>query len=372
MSRSPSSSLKSLVSHFGPVATAFGAALLAVVIAVGCSTAGGAGGAANAGSRGEKFFLTKCNACHPNGGQGAGPPIDVSLAPSFLERGKASGRHGVPEAEFDGLIGYMNQRFGAPAGGPAVAVAGGGVAAPVATVPVAVASSGDPARGERYFQAKCNRCHPNGGQGVGPSTLGKPLPGVLKAAATGGRHDVPADEFDGVIAYLQRLGGGSVAPVATQPAVATQPPTATQPPANIAAAPSSGDPAQGGGYYQAKCNKCHPGGNKGIGPAVAGKSIPGVLVAGGAGKHGVEGAQFENLLAYLTTLGAVRAGGGTVAAAPAQTPVGGATAQPQPPAGGGIPNNAGMVPCTCACQCPPGAPPNALPAACICQCSCPR
>lgn len=347
--------------------------------AVACSTpSGGPGGAAgaNAGSRGEKFFLTKCNACHPGGGQGAGPPIDVGMAPSFLERGKTSGRHGVPEAEFDPLIAYLNQKLGgAPAAPNAVATAPATApvattpvaTTPVATAPVAAATSGDPARGERYFQAKCNRCHPNGGAGVGPTTIGKPMPGPLKGTTTGGRHDVPPDEFDSLVAFLVSKGsvGGAVAtaPVATAPVTA---PVATAP-----AVAAAGDPAQGGAFYQAKCNKCHPGGNKGIGPALAGKNIPGVLQSGGAGKHGVDPASFENLLSYLTTLGAVRAGGPT-ATAPAATPVG-TTPVATPPANTGntssIPNGAGMVPYACNCQCPAGTPPAALPAACICQCA---
>ena len=44
-----------------------------------------------------------------------GPPIDAGMAPSFLERGKTSGRHAVPEAEWDTLINYLNQRYGAAA-----------------------------------------------------------------------------------------------------------------------------------------------------------------------------------------------------------------------------------------------------------------
>ena len=353
-----------------PFLVALTGVLFAAVVAVGCSTPAGAGGAAGAGaaSKGEKFFLTKCNACHKDGGMG--PPIDAGMAPSFLERGKTSGRHGVPEAEWDTLIGYINQRYGAPtvvatnpATGETVATAPVAVAAPIAAAP-----TGDPARGERYFQAKCNRCHPNGGKGVGPSTIGKPVPGPLKAAATGGRHDVAPDEYDGVLAYMQQLGGGAAAPVAAVAPVAATPVAAV-----VAAAPSSGDPAAGSAYWQAKCNKCHPGGNKGIGPAVAGKPVPGVLKPAIGGRHDVAPDQFENLLAYMTTIGAVRAG--TVAtAAPAATPAVGTTpvATPAAATGGGIPMNAGMVPCTCACQCPPGAPPNALPAACICQCSCPR
>ena len=53
----------------------------------------------------------KCNACHPNGGQGAGPPIDVGMAPSFLERGKTSGRSDDNDPEIIGkrIAVYKNE-----------------------------------------------------------------------------------------------------------------------------------------------------------------------------------------------------------------------------------------------------------------------
>ncbi|MDP2342142.1 MAG: cytochrome c [Deltaproteobacteria bacterium] len=311
--------------------------------------------------------MTKCNACHRDGGMG--PPIDAGMAPSFLERGKTSGRHGVPENEFDNLIAYLNQRYGAPAAVATNPATGAPVAAPV--VVAAAASTGDPARGERYFQAKCNRCHPNGARGVGPAVIGAPVPGPLKSAATGGRHDVAPDEYDGLVAYLQKLGGGAAAaPVAAATPVAA--PVAAAPVA--AAAPATGDPAAGATYWTAKCNKCHPGGNKGVGPAVGGKILPGPLKPAMGGRHDVAPDQFENVLAYLTTLGSIRTGS-VATAAPAATPAPTGTAPVATPAaatGSGIPINAGMVPCTCNCQCPAGAPPNALPAACICQCTCPR
>jgi mono/diheme cytochrome c family protein len=363
--------------------------VLAAVIAA-CSTPSGAGGgAANAGSQGERYFKLKCNACHPNGGQGAGPPIDLSLAPSFLERGKTSGRHGVPEFEFEPLIAYMNQAFGAgmvagtPTPTPTPMPTTPTPTTPTPTTPTptptptAAAPTGDPAKGERYFQAKCNRCHPNGGKGVGPSTLARPVPGPLKVATTGGRHDVPGDEYDSLLTFMVQkygatMGGATAAAPAPTPTVTPTPtPTVTPTPTPaVTTAAASGDPAAGATYYQAKCNKCHPGGNKGVGPAVAGKPLPGVLVSGGSGKHGVEAAQFENLLAYMVTLGAVRTGGAPTTTAPAAT-----TTTTTPPAttttttGSGIPTNAGMVPYQCSCQCPANTPPAALPAACVCQCT---
>ena len=305
-----------VVRSASPLFVALSGVLCAVVVAVGCSTPGGGpAGAAAGASRGEKFFLTKCNACHKEGGMG--PPIDAGMAPSFLERGKTSGRHAVPEAEWDALIDYVNQRYGAAAVVDANPVAVEPGASAVVAASTTAAAPGDPARGERYFQAKCNRCHPNGAKGVGPSTIGKPLPGPLKAAATGGRHDVVPDDFDSVVAYLQQLSSGAAAildaPVST----------AATPSAVVAVAPAAaaGDPAAGAVYWQAKCNKCHPGGNKGIGPAVAGKALPGPLKVGSGGRHDVPADQFENVLAYLTTLGAVRSGSvATTTPTPTTTP----------------------------------------------------
>jgi cytochrome c2 len=349
-----------------------GGTLLATVIAVGCSTATGAAGAAAAGaSRGERFFRTKCNACHPGGGQGAGPAIDLGMAPEFLERGKTSGRHAVPEADWEPLFAYMNTAFG---GGAAVAAAVPGAAPVVAAVPTTMpappavpttmAAVGDAAAGGVYFQAKCQKCHPGGAK-----ITGKAIPGVLVKGGSG-KHGVDAASFDNLMAFLPSLGA---VPQAAAPVMATPAPPATTTTTTtaVATAPAAGggDTQAGAQYFDMKCKKCHPGGSK-----ITGKAIPGVLVAGGSGKHGVEAAQFENLLSYLVTIGAVRAGGGPVAAGPSGTTM--APPPPPPPTtttgSGTIPTNAGMVPCTCNCQCPPGAPPEALPAACICQCSCPR
>lgn len=348
-----------------------GGTILAMVIAVGCSTATGAAGAAVAGaSRGERFFRTKCHACHPGGGQGVGPAIDLSIAGDFLERGKTSGRHAVPEAEWEPLFAYMNAAFG---GGAAIAEAVPGAAPVVAAVPTTLpattvvptmAAVGDAAAGAVYYQAKCQKCHPGGSK-----IAGKAIPGVLVKGGSG-KHGVDPAAFDNLMAYLPSLGA---VPQAAAPAVAATP--APPPPTTTTAVVSA--PADGGGdiqagaqYFDMKCKKCHPGGAK-----ITGKAIPGVLVAGGSGKHGVETAQFENLLSYLVTIGAVRTGGGPVAAGPTGTTTVAPPPPPPPPPPSGsgiIPANAGMVNCNCACQCPPGAPPEALPAACICQCSCPR
>ena len=349
-----------------------GGVLVAAVIAVGCSTPG-AGGTSAGASRGERFFQTKCNSCHPNGGQGAGPPIDVGLAPDFLERGKTSGRHAVPEVDWEPLLGYLNQRFGTgaavatttpeatPTTTPAVTMPAATTPAtmPATTVAVAVAPAGDAAAGGALFQAKCAKCHPGGSK-----IAGKAIPGVLVAGGPG-KHGVDPTQFDNLLAHLVTLG--AVRTGAAQPAaVVAQPTLPTQPTQPAAVATSAGDAAAGGALFQAKCAKCHPGGSK-----IAGKSLPGALVSGGSGKHGVEAAQFENMLTFLVTLGAVRSGGGPVAAAPTNgMSMVAPPPPPPPPADGTIPMNAGMVPCSCACQCPPGAPPEAMPAACLCQCAC--
>ncbi len=343
-----------------------GGVLVAAVIAVGCSTPG-PGGASAGASRGERFFLTKCNSCHPNGGQGAGPPIDVGLAPDFLERGKTSGRHAVPEVDWEPLLGYLNQRFGSGAAVATTTPEATPTTTPAVTTPttttapvaVAAAPAGDAAAGGAFFQTKCAKCHPGGSK-----ITGKAIPGVLVSGGTG-KHGVDPTQFDNLLAHLVTLG--AVRTGAAQPAAVVTQPTQPVQPAQPAVATSAGDAAAGGALFQAKCAKCHPGGAK-----IAGKTIPGALVSGGSGKHGIEAAQFENMLTFLVTLGAVRAGGGgPVAAAPTNgMSMVAPPPPPPPPADGTIPMNAGMVPCTCACQCPPGAPPEAMPAACMCQCAC--
>jgi cytochrome c2 len=279
-----------------------------VVLANACGTspAGGAGGGA---PRGERFFKVKCNGCHPNGGQGAGPAIDATLAPTILERGKASGRHAVPEAEWDELIGYINRQFGGGAAAPVAAapmaaapvtaapvaaapVAAAPVAAaPVAAAPVAAAPGGDAAAGAAYYQPKCNKCHPGGGQGIGPSVVGKAVPGVLKATNSPGRHNVPQKDLGNLVAYLVQLGAiGPAAPAGAAPGVA---PAAVAPVGPAAVAPVGAAPAA-------------------VAPAAAAPGGP---------------------------------------ALPARTP-----------------GNGSFTPTSCACLCPPNAPPAAIPAACQCNC----
>ena len=287
----------------------------------GCGTPSGAVGA---GSRGERFFLLKCNGCHPSGGQGAGPPVEsAELALGILEKGKTSGRHAVPDGEWDPFIAYLRLRFPGTPAPPAASTAAAtpaavpgaapapppaGVAdagpAPAATAPVpavAPSMSGDVARGERYYQAKCNRCHPGGGKGRGPAVVGKAVPGVLVKNSSGGRHAVPPEEWDHLLVYMVALGGvpaGGAAPDAGTPGPALAAPTPTTP----------------------------------IAPTAPPTTPPTALPT----------------------------------APPTPTPPAG------PPEGGVLPPSAGMVNCTCACQCPPNAPPETLPAACLCQCSCPR
>jgi cytochrome c2 len=407
--------------------------VVVAVAAVGCQTTSAVTGALPI-ARGEKFFQAKCNACHPGGGQGAGPPIDPALAPTFLERGKMSGRHGVPEAEWDSLLAFLAARLGPAEAVSGVEGAGGatsstttgmpgssgssgspavppgfsaGVAAPagptlpsVPALPGSASTAGvvantgvDPARGAKFFDARCNRCHPGGRRGVGPALTVAGLPGPLKRAATSGRHDVPADEYDHLLAHLAgKLGAVSGLPLGQMvtPSGGAVPAGQVAGPASAtstAASPAAGagaavDTVAGAAFFKAKCQKCHAGGNK-----ITGKALPGSLVPGGTGKHGVPVGEFDGLLAYLLTLGAVRGpamgntmvapGAGAAAALPAAGPLSGGQGNGTvAPVGGpgkaAIPATAGMVPCSCACQCPPGAPPAAIPAACVCQCTCPR
>ena len=69
-----------------------------------------------------------------------------------------------------------------------------------------------------------------------------------------------------------------------------------------------GDVRAGASTYATSCNRCHPGGQAGIAPALVGARLPGPLFVSAQpdGRHGVSAVAWDNLLAYLVTLGAVR------------------------------------------------------------------
>jgi mono/diheme cytochrome c family protein len=263
-----------------------------------CSGLGTRGGGGGAPANGERYFLGKCNRCHPGGQQGAGPAIDPAVAPTFLQK-NGRGRHGVPGAEWVGLIAYMNTAFSSASVGAVATTTTTTTTTPVAPmamttatatmpVPVPVASAApDLATGERVFSARCQKCHPNGQAGVAPDLVGKPLPGPLVVSDAPGRHHVPAAEMGPLLAFVAARGAGST-PVA------------------VATVPVSGDVGAGATFYAASCNRCHPGGQAGVAPAVVGARLPGPLhvAARSDGRHGVPSDAWNNLMAYLVTLGA--------------------------------------------------------------------
>ena len=99
----------------------------------------------------------------------------------------------------------------------------------------------DAARGAKYFAAKCNACHPSGGVGAGPALLGKTPPGPIKKSSAGGRHNVPDDEYESLIAYITpiMMPGAAAAAVAV-PAAATAPAVAAPAGTAPAMAPAAG------------------------------------------------------------------------------------------------------------------------------------
>lgn len=75
-------------------------------------------------------------------------------------------------------------------------------------------TSPDVARGRVVFMGKCDRCHPGGDAGLGPSLNNKPLPGFLLRFQT--RHglgamppfdeeELPGPDMEAVTAYLKAL-----------------------------------------------------------------------------------------------------------------------------------------------------------------------
>ena len=99
----------------------------------------------------------------------------------------------------------------------------------------------DPARGQKYFQVKCNSCHPNGAQGAGPGLAGKVPPGPLKKSSSGGRHNIPDAEFDSLMAYITPM----MQPQAAAAAAAAVAPAGAIAPAGAAGAAPAVAPAPG-------------------------------------------------------------------------------------------------------------------------------
>lgn len=135
-------------------------ALSFALVAGGSACSAGRGGAAGGAAdpaRGAKYFKVKCNSCHPNGGQGAGPPLLGKLPPGPLKKNSSGGRHNVPDAEWDSLLAFvtpmMQPQAAAAAMAPAlVPVAPVGVPA---VLPAAAAPAVAPAPGMKTCNCTC-------------------------------------------------------------------------------------------------------------------------------------------------------------------------------------------------------------------------
>lgn len=75
-------------------------------------------------------------------------------------------------------------------------------------------SDADVAHGQQVFMRRCDKCHPGGDAGLGPSLNNKPLPGFMLAFQT--RHgmgampaftdeEIPRPDLESVVAYLKAL-----------------------------------------------------------------------------------------------------------------------------------------------------------------------
>lgn len=67
-------------------------------------------------------------------------------------------------------------------------------------------------RGEIAFARSCERCHPQGGAGLGPSVLGIPGFALRRQVRNGfgampafNRDELPKKDLDGIVAYLRAL-----------------------------------------------------------------------------------------------------------------------------------------------------------------------
>ena len=68
--------------------------------------------------------------------------------------------------------------------------------------------------GQEVFMKNCNRCHPAGNAGLGPSIINKPLPGfLLKLQVRKGfgtmpafdREHLPEKELDDLVSYIKAV-----------------------------------------------------------------------------------------------------------------------------------------------------------------------
>lgn len=70
------------------------------------------------------------------------------------------------------------------------------------------------AHGQQVYMSRCDKCHPGGDAGLGPSLNNKPLPGFMVAFQA--RHgmgampaftaeELPRPDLDAVVAYLKAL-----------------------------------------------------------------------------------------------------------------------------------------------------------------------
>ena len=70
------------------------------------------------------------------------------------------------------------------------------------------------ARGQVVFMNKCDKCHPGGDAGLGPSLNNKPLPGFalefqarhgLGAMPAFSKEELPSGDLEDIVAYLKAL-----------------------------------------------------------------------------------------------------------------------------------------------------------------------
>ncbi len=164
--------------------------------------------------------------------------------------------------------------------------------------------------GRVLYQQNCQQCHgPLGNrmpgvylgsrgylQQQGDATLAQVIregKGVMPAWGRTREGPLSDEQVDMVLRYLQSAArpGPTVtpsptpsatpasAPAGSAPEQAGSPPAATPTaeqsgtPAKPAPAQAEGDPATGQKLYEVSCNACHPGGGKGVGPALSGKDF---------------------------------------------------------------------------------------------------
>lgn len=142
-------------------------------------------------------------------------------------------------------------------------------------------------------------------------TLAILVPIVVVVSACGG-GSAPAPTAVPAAPAATKAPAGTSAPIATSAPAATKPAGATTAATPAGPAAATGDLVAGKAVYDPNCNSCHPGGDKGAGPALKGtdnsaEEIKNQVRNGGEGMPAspaskISDQQLNDVVAYVLSL----------------------------------------------------------------------